>query len=280
MTHRYVDAGGLLTHVAEAGSGEPMVLLHGWPQNWHVWERVALALADHYHVICPDLRGHGWTEAPAHGYDKEQMATDVLALLDAMGLDSGVRLAGHDWGGLVGFLMCLRQPRRFAGYIAMNMIHPWLVPRNVGLDVWRSWYQALFASGAGELFLRLRPDLVKEAVRGALTNRGAMTDAQLEAYIGPLSLPARAAASVQVYRQLFLRDLPRIGFGRYRLLTLEVPTLLLFGADDRAMTARMLGGYEDHAVDMSVEIVPGAGHFIVDEMPDLVIDRLRDFFAV
>src|SRR3954452_9879506 len=71
IAHRWVDAAGLRVHVAEAGDGPPLVLLHGWPQHWYAWRHVIPLLSPHYRVICPDLRGFGWTDAPAGGYDKE-----------------------------------------------------------------------------------------------------------------------------------------------------------------------------------------------------------------
>ena len=77
-------------HVAEAGSGPPLLLVHGWPQHWFCWRRVVPLLADRYRLIMPDLRGHGWSDAP-RGYDKEQLATDLLGLLDTLELDSSAR---------------------------------------------------------------------------------------------------------------------------------------------------------------------------------------------
>jgi len=143
VSHRYVDAGGLRMHVAEAGEGDPIVLLHGWPQHWYLWRSVIPQLAPHAHVICPDLRGFGWTDVPGSGYDRETMAQDVLSLLDAEGLDQ-VRLAGHDWGGWIGFLLCLRHPARVERFVAMNIVPPWpsLNPRDV-LELWRMAYQVL-----------------------------------------------------------------------------------------------------------------------------------------
>ena len=80
VEHRYVDAGGLRMHVAEAGEGEPVLALHGWPQHWYLWREVIPRLAPHARVIAPDLRGFGWSGVPAGGYDKETMARDVLTL--------------------------------------------------------------------------------------------------------------------------------------------------------------------------------------------------------
>ena len=111
VTHRTVRARGIDFHLAEAGSGEDVVLcLHGWPQHWYEWRHLMPALADRHRVLALDLRGFGWSDAPRDGYVKEDMATDVLAVLDELGLDR-VKLVGHDWGGWIGFLLCLREPQ-------------------------------------------------------------------------------------------------------------------------------------------------------------------------
>lgn len=89
------------------------MLLHGWPQHRWAWRKVILALAEERRVICPDLRGFGWSEAPAGRYEIQELAGDILALLDELGLDE-VDLIGHDWGGYAGFLLCLKAPQRTA----------------------------------------------------------------------------------------------------------------------------------------------------------------------
>ena len=142
VEHRYVDAAGLRMHVAEAGEGEPVLALHGWPQHWYLWREVIPRLAAHARVIAPDLRGFGWSGVPAGGYDKETMARDVLTLLDALGLER-VRLIGHDWGAWIGFLLCLHQRERVERFVACNIVPPWPSrdPR-APLDLWRLSYQA------------------------------------------------------------------------------------------------------------------------------------------
>ena len=278
MRHRLVDVGGLRLHVAEAGRGDPVVLLHGWPQHWYVWRHVIPRLARRYHVYCPDLRGFGWSDAPRGGYDKEQLATDMLSLMEELNLGP-VRLVGHDWGGFVGFLMCLREPDRFERYMALNIVTPWLNRRATLLNMHRSWYQALMASGLGGWVFRLRPPFLNPALRSAVVDPRAWTAADVDVYLDRLQQPERAHASVQIYRELLMREGPSWIAGRYRDLRLQVPTLMLFGERDPAISPAMLAGFEDHADDMRLVLVPGCGHFIADERPDLVAERALSFFA-
>ena len=103
VDHHYADLGELLMHYVTAGAGEPLVLLHGWPQTWYEWRAVIPALARRFRVIAPDLRGLGDTGRPADGYDKRTVAEDVYRLVrDHLGLTQ-ICLVGHDWGGPVAF---------------------------------------------------------------------------------------------------------------------------------------------------------------------------------
>ncbi|MEY2244545.1 alpha/beta fold hydrolase [Streptomyces sp. BF23-18] len=110
--HRWVTVRGAQLHIAESGSGEPVVLLHGFPQHWYAWRALVPLLAhDGYRLICVDLRGFGWSEQTERGYDTDGLGADILALLDALGLDR-VTLVGHNWGAGVGFRLCQRAPER------------------------------------------------------------------------------------------------------------------------------------------------------------------------
>ena len=278
VRHRFVTARGLRFHVAEAGEGEPLVLLHGWPQHWYLWRDVIPVLARRFRVICPDLRGFGWSEAPPDGYDKEGLATDMLAVLDALDLPS-VYLAGHDWGGWAGFLMCLREPRRVRRYLALNIVHPW--PRLAAAipNLPRFAYQVAIAGFGGEWVLRTQTPLLRALMSRAAARPGTWTEAELESFLGQFREPARARASTMLYRTFLTREIPAAVFSGIRTARLEVPTLLLFGMRDAVQRPQMLFGYERHADDMRIELVPGCGHFIVDERPDLVSARALAFFA-
>ena len=281
VQHRYVQAGGLRMHVAEAGQGDPLLMLHGWPQHWYEWRHQIPTLSRHYRVICPDLRGFGWTEAPPSGYEKENLAADVVKLLDALGLER-VKLVGHDWGGWVGFLLCLHHPERFERHLALNIPPPWgRLDLQSLKGLWRFWYQGLIATpGLGEWVLRNRPEFVAYLIRGTSPNKEIWSDDEVAAFTEPLREPDRARATVQLYRTFLLREFPQVARGQYNSLRLVTPTLLLFGVRDFAISTGLLRGYEPYTDDFTLELIPDSGHFIADEKQELVTERALEFFAM
>jgi pimeloyl-ACP methyl ester carboxylesterase len=253
-----------------------VLLLHGWPQHWYEWRGLVPALSDRYRLLMPGLRGLGWTEVTQNGYEKENLARDQIALLDALGIER-VKLIGHDWGGYAGFLLCLLAPERVERYVATNIVHPWPKPSARGLlNIWRMAYQLpLVAPLIGPRITRKR-GFVKLMLNGA--KKGVFTDEELEAFEAPYRDPARSIVTAKYYRSFQLHDLPRLVRGHWRAYRLSVPTLLLFGTGDFAIPPASLDGYEPYADDMRVETVPDTGHFIVDAVPDLVAERALEFF--
>jgi pimeloyl-ACP methyl ester carboxylesterase len=280
IRHRWVEARGLRFHLAEAGEADDVVLcLHGWPQHWYEWRSLLPKLAAAgYRAIAIDQRGFGWSDAPRDGYEKENLADDVLAVLDAEGINQ-VKLVGHDWGGWIGYLLCLRAPERFSQYLALNILPPWVSPRMVFPEMWRFTYQVVIAAPFVGYRLHRQGTFVRQMLRGASEVRGAFDDQALAAFADNLAEPARARACVQMYRVFQLHESPAILRGRYAHDRLTVPTRLLFGTDDTALRPQLLAGYQHHADDMQVELVPGCGHFIADEKPDLVAKRALEFFG-
>jgi pimeloyl-ACP methyl ester carboxylesterase len=278
VEHRFVEVAGVRFHVAEAGEGDPLVLLHGWPQNWWEWRRLIPLLSDGYRVICLDTRGSGWSDAPKGGYDKETMARDVIGVLDQLGIDR-FRIVGHDVGGYLGFLICLEAPERVVRYVSLNTGHPYVRPTPAALGTfWRFWYWPI--NGAPVL----GPWLIRHGFYGALRRwfTGARADwspEDVEVFLGQWKEKDRAVAASKTYRTYLLRDSPGVLRGRYRSTRLTVPTLMLHGKEDKILREPFLRGFEPFADDMTLELVPGAGHFIADERPDFVADRVQAFFA-
>jgi pimeloyl-ACP methyl ester carboxylesterase len=278
VVHRTVaiDAPGgpLDLHVAEAGSGPPLLLLHGWPQHWWSWRRVIPLLAGDHRLIVPDLRGFGWSDAPGHGYDPETFASDAVALIDALGLDR-VGVVGHDWGGFTAYLLGLHRPDLVTGLVCCNTPHPWAVldGRTAG-GMWRTWYVGAVASPAGARLVR-SPWFLP----GAFLRSGVFDEDEAERYAAPLREPARARASQLLYRS-YLRTARDILLGRrYEDLRLTVPTRALFGVEDAYIPLGNARGAEAHAEDYELRLLPGCGHWTPEERPDEVAATARALFG-
>jgi pimeloyl-ACP methyl ester carboxylesterase len=270
---------GVRLHVAEAGAGPPLVLLHGWPQHWYEWRDLIPPLSERYRVLCPDLRGFGWSEAPPDGYEKENLMRDMLALLDELGVER-FRLAGHDWGGWIGFLICLLAPDRVERFLALNVAHPFSRPTlSVSASLWRFWYQLVISAPMlGERAVRTLARTDNPLLSWLGARPSAWSDEEARAFLHQFAEPARARASVLLYRSFVTREMPQMVAGRYRRTRLRTPTLLLHGLDDQVIRPVHFADHERYADDMSVELVPGCGHFIVDERPELVLERALAFF--
>jgi pimeloyl-ACP methyl ester carboxylesterase len=261
-------------HVAEAGKpgAPPILAVHGWPQHWWLWRDVMPVLARTHRVICPDLRGFGWSGQPDDGdFTKDRLADDMLALLDVLGIERTAYL-GHDWGGWTGWLLGIRAPERISRLMAISILHPWTPRGPALLNAWRLLYQYPLAAPV------LGPALVRDGgvVRRAL--RSAMDEASADVFADVLREPARAHASSLLYRHFQLRELPALAAGRFAGARLEMPVKVLFGRGDGVQSPAQLAGLERHAPDCDVEVVEG-GHLLVDERPDLVADRARAWFA-
>ena len=123
VTHRHLDAGGLRMHIAEAGTGPLVLLLHGFPECWYSWRHQLSALAQAgCHAVAPDQRGYARTGGPdaADQYTMLHLAGDVIALLDALGEQTAV-VAGHDWGAPVAWHTALLRPERVRGVIGLSV---------------------------------------------------------------------------------------------------------------------------------------------------------------
>ncbi len=282
IRHRFVEARGLNFHVAEAegpgpaAGGDPILCLHGWPQHWFMWRNLMPRLAESHRVLALDLRGFGWSDAPPGGYEKENLATDVAAVLDALGIER-VKLIGHDWGAWVGFLLALREPHRIERFLALGIVPPWPSPRASLPHAWRFAYQLpIIAPGLGYRLHRSGP-LVPRVLGGGSTVRDPRDEATLELFAAAYREPDRARAAVRLYRTFVLREVAGLIAGRYEGVRLTVPTRLVNGRDDFALSPALLAGQDRQADRMQIELLDGCGHFIVDEMPALVESRAREF---
>jgi pimeloyl-ACP methyl ester carboxylesterase len=279
VRHGYVEVRGMRLHVAEAGEGEPVVLLHGFPQHWYGWRRLLPLLSGEYRLICVDQRGFGWSDAPAKGYDTDSRVADVLALMDGLGLDKA-RLIGHDWGAWTGFHLCLRAPERITHFLALNMLHPWPLHRRLMPQSWRFWYTALLEQPLlGRWLLRNRPGFTRYLMRKGVVEKAVWTRAAMNEFVRSSQEPDRARAGEALHRAFALRDIAKLLLGRYKKLRLTTPTVVLAGERDFMLPPGVLFGAGGHADDLSVEVVADCGHYLHEERPDLVAKTARELFA-
>ena len=266
----FVEARGVRFHPTETGpaDGRPVLALHGWPQHHWAYRDLLADPPPGLRIIAPDLPGYGWSGPAPHKWAKEDVATDVLALLDALGLDR-VLLVAHDWGGYVGYLMVLRAPERFDGYLALNMGYPWVTARVLLPHLWRFLYQpplALFG-----VPLQQRTPYIERVIFG-IGARG-MDSAAARVYAERFRDPVVARAGRDTYRTFLVREIP--GGARYpETRRATVPIRALFGVNDVAIHPSLVGPETANADDYTLELVEGAAHFIIDERPDLVRARL------
>ncbi|MGF1426474.1 alpha/beta fold hydrolase [Kitasatospora sp. LaBMicrA B282] len=276
VSHRYVSARGVSFHVAEAGPAEapPVLLLHGFAQHWYAWHKVLPLLATDHRVLCLDLRGCGWSEAPRSGYRSSELVADVLAVLDALELREPVRLIGHECGGWLGFLLCLAAPERVAGYLALNTSHPWRrAERKLPLDAWRFWYTAFWEyPGIGRRVLRHWPGFTRFVLRHWTADPSCWEPEVLEEFVQRVRTPARSRAAEQWLWQFVLHDIPALASGRHRGQRLAVPTLMLCG--DRDPVTRPTREVEG----IDVRVVPG-GHLLPQEAPEAIAEAARELFG-
>ncbi|MBD8023342.1 alpha/beta fold hydrolase [Microbacterium gallinarum] len=278
---RTVTANGLRVHVTEAGAGAPVLMLHGFPQSSREWAPVMASLSDRLHLIAPDLRGAGRTDAPASGYDSPTVMRDLIALLDELGLGQ-VDLVAHDWGALVGFDLCLAHPDRIRRYVAIAVPAPYFhMSRALAAGLMKAmphlWFQWVIATpGLGPMLLSRGRQRLAHWLLGGFEVRP-MNDADVAAYVEALRDPRRARAASQLYRGLILPGFMNALRGRYIGRVLRTPTLVLFGADDALLPKDALTVRPEDAPHTTVEFVPGGGHFLVDDNPDEVARRIGGF---
>ncbi len=284
VEHRYVELGdGVTIHVADAGpaDGPAVMLVHGFPENWWEWhELIGPLAADGYRVLCPDLRGAGWSSAPRSSYTKTEMAGDLAGVLDSLGVDK-VKLVAHDWGGPTAFIMMLRHPEKVAGFFGVNTVAPWASRDLSSLrNIWRFWYQIPISlpvigprliSNPNARFFRL--------LAGWVGGGFSVPEEDMRLYVDCMRQPGHAEAGSRWYRSFQTGEMLSWMRGEFDDARVDVPVRWLSGTDDPVIIPDLLRGYGDRIGDFEVELVDGVGHWIVEQRPELVLDRLRKFLS-
>lgn len=282
VDHRFVNLPGLTMHIAEAGAGEPLILLHGFPQHWWEWRDVIPALARDYHLICPDIRGAGWSDAPKSSYTAAELVGDLLALVDALGIDKA-RLVAHDYGAIVAQLFTFENPNRVVGTLSLSAGCPFTKATWAILPMLpETWFLNVLAiPWVGQ---RVQMSGRQRVLRYMLgphfePDRRSYPPERDEMYLERFRDPARARAGSLVYRRFILPSAMRVLTGRFRERRLEKPVAVLLGEKDPFAALEKMDHWPGHEDDVPVEFLAHSGHYIPEDVPDVLGEKIKNFFA-
>jgi pimeloyl-ACP methyl ester carboxylesterase len=271
---RFSEVNGLRLHYLAAGSGEPVILLHGYAETSHMWRPLIAALAATHTVIAPDLRGFDQSDKPDAGYDKKTMAQDVHALAASLGFRAA-KVVGHDIGLMVAYAYAAQYPAEVDRLVLMDAFLP-------GVGNWESvwllrdlWHFHFY----GEVPLKLvagRERIYFEHFWNdfAADPRHSVSEEDRQFYAAAYARPGGMRAGFEVFRA-FAQDAK--DFAQFAQVKLSMPMLVLSGekagGDFLIQQGRLVA---DHVEGV---IVQGAGHWLMEEAPDQVIPKLVDFLT-
>jgi len=269
---RFADVKGVKLHYLAAGQGDPVILLHGYAQNSHMWRPLIAELAKTHTVIAPDLRGFGQSGKPPQGYDKKTMAQDIHALAVSLGLRR-VKVVGHDIGLMVAYAYAAQYPSEVERIVLMDAFlpgvgdwtHVWLLR-----DLWHFHFY-------GETPLKLvdgRERIYFEHFWNdfAADPKKSVSEADRQFYAEAYHQPGAMRAGFEVFKA-FEQD--GKDFAEFAKTKLTMPMLVLSG--EKAGGQFLID--QGRLVDDNVEgvIIKGSGHWLMDEAPDQVIPKLVEF---
>lgn len=267
-----VELDDITINVRDRGAGEPVMLLHGWPDDGDLWRhQVAALLADGYRTIVPDLRGFGASSRPSavEAYAAPNLVGDVVGVLDSLGV-ARAHLVGHDWGAAIAWLTAALAPERVATITALSVGHP-AAFRGAG---WRqrekSWYMLLFQ------FREIAEQWLSADDFHNLREWSAHPD--IEAVVTRLADPEALVASLNLYRAILPPE--SLLADPIALPPVPAPAMGLWSADDLALTEEQMTGSDAHvAGPWRYERLERVGHWMPLEAPDAVNALLLDFLG-
>ncbi len=288
IRHDYADVNGIRLHYAHAGQGRPMLFVHGFPEFWYEWRRQLVEFGADHLALAPDMRGYNLSSKPreVREYRIPYMVEDLRQLLRGLGRRS-CTLVGHDWGGAVAWAFAIAHPEMVERLVIVNAPHPYTFARDLRHNpdqAEASRYMLLFRSAAAEEKMSENDyDRIWRFSFKELYERGAMSDEEKAAYFEAWARPGALTGGLNWYRASPLRPpaedgsydgapLPELDPARFRV---KVPTLVIWGMQDRALLPGLLDGLDEVVDDLRIERVPDAGHWVIHEKPELVNRLIR-----
>jgi pimeloyl-ACP methyl ester carboxylesterase len=283
FSHNTASVNGIQLHYVMGGQGDPVVLLHGWPETWYAWHKVMPALAKNYAVIAPDLRGLGDSSKPPTGYDGKTVAEDIHQLVTKLGFDT-IFLVGHDIGSFVAYPYAAEHPTEVEKLVVMEVPPPItgiFPPPQLAVPLW--W-----------IFFQQTPDVPEALTQGKemtatylswfyqnlAYNPAAITKEAINEYVSKYSAPGGMRAGFEYYRAI---PQDAIQNENYSKTNLTMPVLALgagyipaLGGNPNTAAGDVMNMLAQNVTGI---IVPNSGHYIQEEQPDVVVKLLNNFFS-
>jgi pimeloyl-ACP methyl ester carboxylesterase len=275
LVHQKDFVNNVTLHYVIGGHGDPILLLHGWPETWYEWRNIIPSLiANNYTIIALDMRGLGDSEKPQTGYDKKTVAEDIYQLVKKLGY-SKIYLVAHDWGGPVAYSYAAVHPEDIQKMIIIDVPLPGFGVEEAAKfspnGIWHLSFHAVrdlpekLIEGKEDLYLNWFYDHYSY-------NQSAITSEAREEYIKQYSKPGAMRAGFEYYRAFPINVEQNKEHANVKL---AMPVLALGGKyTDNAALISM----KSLATDVRGGIVPFSGHWIPEERPDFLIEQLTKFF--
>lgn len=280
---------GMRLHYASAGEpGKPLILfVHGFPEFWYAWERQLADFGQTHFAVAPDLRGFNLSGKPAdvESYRPKHVAEDLVQLIRTLGYSRCVIVA-HDWGGAVCWNLAMQHPELVERLVIVNAPHPYLFARALTADpaqqaasAYMNW---LRKPGSEQALAANDFALVENMLSGGDGPRPAwFTDGVRSRYHAAWSEPGEDGShsltgSVNYYRATPMRPPtdgePAADLSRFRPAdaVVRVPTLVIWGEQDRALPKSLVDGLSDFVPDLRIERIPEGTHWVIHEQPERV----------
>ncbi|MEM7347575.1 MAG: alpha/beta hydrolase [Chloroflexota bacterium] len=257
----FVDNNGVKIHYVTAGRGPLLVMIHGFPEFWYSWRNQIPALAENYRVVAVDLRGYNLSDKPegVEQYLAKHLVSDIVAVIDHFEDEQAI-IVGHDWGGMVSWVLAMFRPDLVERLIICNLPHPTGLARELANNPQQqqnSQYARNFQ----------QPDAHKK-----------MTAEDMVAWISdeaarPHYLEAYKRSSIEAMLNYYKANYPREPYTEQEGEPAKVkcPVLMIHGLDDQALLPGALNDtWQWLEQDLTLVTVPGAGHFVQQDAPDFV----------
>jgi len=275
---------------SDTGTAPLVVLLHGFPEFWYSWRHQLDPLAAAgYRVVAPDLRGYNRSSQPAgvDSYRPAELVADVRGLVESLGYAQAA-VVGHDWGGAVAWETAIREPDLVRQLGILNAPHPEAYRRALGRSpeqLLRSWYVLLFqVPWLPERLLAADDYRLVGRMVSDTTRPDALTEADLRRYRDAMARSGSPTGPLNYYRAIVRETAGRtlrslVPGSESRDATVRVPTLVIWGEQDRALSTDLLDGLGEWVPDLRIERLPTASHWVQADEPERVTELLVDFLA-